>query len=94
MGGIRQLLLNTELKILARILANCLPSVISDQIGPRQNYDMKGRSIQTICIWGLKVLEVDTEATLISLDQFKAFVSINYQFLATVFETTGVLQMN
>ena len=36
-------LLNIELKILARILANCLQLVISDLIGPEQNYTVKGK---------------------------------------------------
>ena len=39
-------LLNTELKILARVLANRLQLVISDLIGPEQNYVVKGRSIR------------------------------------------------
>ena len=39
-------LLNTELKILVRILVNHLQIVISDLIGPKQNYVVKGRSIQ------------------------------------------------
>ena len=39
-------LLNTELKILARVLANRLQLVISDLIGPEQTFAVKGRSIQ------------------------------------------------
>ena len=39
-------LLNTELKILVRVLANRLQLVISDLVGPEQNYAIKGRSIQ------------------------------------------------
>ena len=39
-------LLNAELKILARVLANRLQLVISNLIGPEQNYAVKGRSIQ------------------------------------------------
>ena len=39
-------LLNTKLKILARVLANRLQFVISDLIGPEQNYIVKRRSIQ------------------------------------------------
>ena len=39
-------LLNTELKILARVLANRLQRVISDLIGPEQTFAVKGRSIQ------------------------------------------------
>ena len=38
-------LLNTELKILARVLANCLQFVIGDLSGP-EKYVVKGRSIQ------------------------------------------------
>ena len=38
-------LLNTELKILARVLANRLQLVISDLISPEQNYTVKGRLI-------------------------------------------------
>ena len=39
-------LLNTELKILARVLANRLQLVISDLIGREQTFAVKGRSIQ------------------------------------------------
>ena len=38
-------LLNTELKILAWVLANCLQLVISDLIGSEQTFELKGRSI-------------------------------------------------
>ena len=40
-------LLNTELKSLARVLANRLQLVISDLIGPEQTYAVKGRLICT-----------------------------------------------
>ena len=40
------ILLNTELKILARILAKRLRIVVEDLIGPEQNYAVKRRSIQ------------------------------------------------
>ena len=39
-------LLNTEVKILARVLANRLQRVISDLIGLEQTFVVKGRSIQ------------------------------------------------
>ena len=38
-------LLNTELKILARVLANRLLLVISDLVGPEQTFAVKGSSI-------------------------------------------------
>ena len=81
-------LLNTQLKILARVLANRLQLVISDLIGP----DVKGRSIQDNLHLISEVLEGikdDTEAALISLDQSKAFDRVDHRFLASVLETTG-----
>ena len=85
-------LLNTELKIFARILANRLQLVISDLIGPEQSFAVKGRSIQDNLHLIRKVLEGikdDTEAALISLDQSKAFDWVDHRFLATVLETAG-----
>ena len=85
-------LLNTELKILARVLANRLQRVISDLIGPEQTFAVKGRSIQDNLHLIREVLEGikdDTEAALISLDQSKAFDRVDHRFLATVLETAG-----
>ena len=85
-------LLNTELKILARVLANRLQLVISDLIGPEQTFAVKERSIQDNLHLIREVLdrpEDDTEAALISLDQSKAFDRGDHQFLATVLETAG-----
>ena len=76
-------LLNTELKILARIFANRLQS---DLIGLEQNYAMKGRSIQDhlhLVREILERLEDDTEAALINLNQSKAFDRVDHRFLAT-----------
>ena len=85
-------LLNTELKILARVLANRLQLVISDLIGPEQTFAVKGRSIQDnlhLIREVLEVIEDDTEAALISLDQSKAFDRVDHRFLASVLETVG-----
>ena len=69
-------LLKTELKILARVLANRLQVVTGDLIDPEQTYAVKGRSIQDylhlICEV-LQGIEDGMEAALISLDQSKAF---------------------
>ena len=65
-------LLNTELKILARVLANRLQLVISDLIGPEQIYAAKRRSIQDklhLIREVLEGIEDGTEAALISLDK-------------------------
>ena len=83
-------LLNTELKILARVLATLLQLVVSDLIGPEQTYAVKGRSIQDNLYFIHEVLEGienGTEAALISLDQSKAFDRVDHRFLATVLET-------
>ena len=64
-------LLNTELKILARVLANRLQLVISDLIGSEQTFAVKGRSIQDnlhLIREVLEGIEDGTEAALISLD--------------------------
>ena len=85
-------LINTELKILARVLANRLQLVISDLIGPEQTFAVKGRSIQDnlhLIREVLEGIEDGTEAALISLDQSKAFDRVDHRFLATVFETAG-----
>ena len=50
-------LLNTELKILAQVLANRLQLVISDLIGPEKTFTVKGRSIQDNMLLVRKVLE-------------------------------------
>ena len=77
---------------MARVLANHLQLVISDLIGPEQTYSVKGRSIQDnlhLIREVLEGIEDGTEATLISLDQSKAFDRVDHQFLATVLETAG-----
>ena len=85
-------LLNTELKTLARVLENRLQLVISDLIDPEQTYAVKGRPIQDnlhLIREVLEGIEDDTEAALISLDQFKAFDRVDHRFLASVLETAG-----
>ena len=83
---------NTEFKILARVLANRLQLVIGDLIGPEQTYAEKERSIQNnlhlICMV-LEGIEDGTEAALISLDQSKGFDRVDHRFLATVLKTAG-----
>ena len=64
-------LLDTELKILTRVLANRLQLVISNLISPEQTYAVKGRSIQDnlhLIREVLERIEGGTEAALISLD--------------------------
>ena len=86
------ILLNTELKILARVLTNCLQIVISDLISPEQTYAVKGRSIQDnlhLIPEVLEEIEDGTEAVLIHLDQSKAFDWVNHRYLVSVLETAG-----
>ena len=77
---------------MARVLANRLQLVISDLIGPEQNYAVKGRSMQNnlhLVRQILEGIEDDTEAVLINLDQSKAFDRVDHRFLATVLEIAG-----
>ena len=65
-------LLNTDLKILTRVLENRLQLVIRDLIAPEQTYAVKGRSIQDNLYLIREIiegLEDGTEAALINLDQ-------------------------
>ena len=76
-------LLNTELKILTRVLANRLQLVISDLIGPEQNHAVKGRSIQDNLHMVREVLEGlkdDIKTALINLHQSKAFDRVTIGF--------------
>ena len=87
-------LLNTELKILGRVLANRLQFVMSDLIGPEQTCAVKGRSIQDNLHLIREILEGlkdGTRAALINLDQSKAFDSVDhrFRFLAYILETVG-----
>ena len=86
-------LLNTELKILARVLANRLQLVIRDLIGPEQTFAVKERSTQDnmhLIREVLEGIEDGTEAVLISLDQSKAFFDrVDHRVLVTVLETAG-----
>ena len=94
-------LLNSELKILARVLANRLQLVLSDLFGPKQTFDVKGRSIQDNLHLIREVVEGikdDTEAALISLDQSKASDMVDDRFFGVCFGDcrilTGVPQMD
>ena len=86
-------MLNTVLKILARVLTNRLQLVISDLIGPEQNYAVKGRSIQDYLHLVCEILaglDNGTEVALINLDQSKVFDRVDHRFLATVLETAAL----
>ena len=94
-------LLNTELKFLAWVSGNRLQLVISDLIGPVQNYAVNGRSIQDYLNLEREIregLKDGTEATLIKLDQSKVFDRVDHRFIGDCFGNrripTGVPQMN
>ena len=83
-------LLNSELKILAWVLAKRMQLVVSDLVGPEQNYAVKARSIQDnlhLVCGILEGIEDDTEAALTSLDQSKVFDRVDHRFLAAVLQT-------
>ena len=77
---------------MAWVLANRLQLVISDLIGPEQNYAVKGRSIWDNLHLVRQILEGikdDTKAALINLDHSKAFNRVDHRFLAAVLEIAG-----
>ena len=85
-------LLNTELKILARVLANRLQLVSVVLLRTDQITDVKGRSIRDNLHLVRQILEGikdNTKAALINLDQSKAFDRVDQRFLAAVLETAG-----
>ena len=85
-------LLNTDLKILTKILANRLRNVADDLIAPQQTYALRGRSIQSNLHLLREVIEgvlADDEAAIISLDQSKAFDRVDHRFLFKVLEKSG-----
>ena len=78
------LLLNTELKILARVFPYRLQLIISDLIGPEQNYAVKGDQSKTTCICfarSLRGLKDNTKAPVINLNQSKALEGWTIGFL-------------
>ena len=77
---------------MAWVLANRFQIVISDLVGPEQNYAVKGRSIRDNLYLVHEILEGikdDTKAALINLDQSEAFDRVDHQFFAAVLETAG-----
>ena len=78
-------MLNTDLKILAKILANHLQTVLSCLICPEQTCAVKGRTTQdSLHLVRTIVEKVDGNAALINLDQSKAFDRVDHGFLESV----------
>ena len=85
-------LLNTELKILAKVLTNRLREVVDSLIGPEQTYAMAGRSIRSnlhLIREVLEGVEDDQNAALVSLDQSKAFDRVDHRYLFKVLDAAG-----
>ena len=74
-------MLNTDLKILAKILANLLQTVLPILICPEQTCAVKGRTIQdSLHLVRTIVEKVDGNAALINLNQSKAFKGLTTLF--------------
>ena len=81
---------NTDLKILAKILANRLQTVLPSVICPEQTCTVKGRTIQDSLHLVRTIIEkVDGNAALINLDQSKAFDRVDHAFLEAVLSAAG-----
>ena len=74
-------MLNTDLKILVKILADCLQTILPSLIGPKQCCTMKGRTIQNSLhlVWWITE-KVDGNAAPINLDQSKALIGLTMDF--------------
>ena len=78
-------MLNTDLKILAKILANRLQTVLPSLISPEQTCAVKaGLSRDSLHLVRTIVEKVDGNAALINLDQSKAFDRVDHAFLEAV----------
>ena len=82
-------MLNTDLKILAKIPANRLRTVLPSLICPEQTCAVKGRTIQDSLHLVRTIIEVDGNAALINLDQSKAFDRVDHAFLEAVLSAAG-----
>ena len=83
-------MLNTELKILAKILANRLQGVLGSLIGPEQTSAVKGRTIQdNLHLVRTIVEKVAGNAAMIKLDQSKAFDRVDHRFMESILNTAG-----
>uniref|UniRef100_A0A9J7XN67 Reverse transcriptase domain-containing protein n=1 Tax=Cyprinus carpio carpio TaxID=630221 RepID=A0A9J7XN67_CYPCA len=86
-------MLNTDLKILAKVLANRLKEVMPSIIETNQAYGVKGRDIADITmsirdtIWYMK--EKNADAYVISLDFEKAFDRVEHGYLFDVLKKFG-----
>ena len=86
-------LLNVDAKILAKLLADRLKSVLGDLIGPEQNAYVEGRNIHD----GIRLIEQVIEyaekrkdkAAILAIDFKKAFDSISHEYLWRVLEKMG-----
>lgn len=84
---------NTDLKILAKVLANRLKEVMPNIIETNQAYGIKGRDIADITmsirdtIWYMK--EKNEDGYVISLDFEKAFDRVEHEYLFEVLRSFG-----
>ena len=76
-------MLNTDLKILAKILADRLQTALPSLICPEQSCAMKDRIIQD-SLHMVRTIIVDGNTALINLDQSKDFDRVDHRFLETV----------
>ena len=86
-------MLNVDTKILAKLLADRLKSVLGDLIGPEQNAYVEGRNIHD----GIRLIEQVIEyaekrkdkVAVLAIDFKKAFDSISHEYLWRVLEKMG-----
>ena len=83
-------MLNTDLIILAKILADRLQTALPSLIAPDQSCAVKGRTIQDSLHLVRTILDKDdNKAALINLDQSKAFDRVDHGFFEAVLSAAG-----
>lgn len=78
-SNFQPLMLNTALKILAKILASCLQAAMSSLICPEQTCVVKYSTIQDIHL--VHLIIVDSEVMFFNWDPSRAFDKVDHKFL-------------
>ena len=86
-------LLNTDYKVITKVLSNRLRNYLPMLIHPDQSCSVKGRSIQDNCHYLRDIVDYINDGNetgvLLSLDQEKAFDRVNHNYLMSVLRFYG-----
>ena len=87
-------LLNTDYKILTKVIANRLSQVLTDLTDPHQACSVQGRKIQDHLLMIREIISYTrnkkSPTYIISIDQEKAFDKVNWQFMFDALRAHGL----